>query len=122
MKKEKHAEAIQARIKKPASLATREVLVLVVRATLWACQLQKQMVNETGYWVQDMHIHNVLTIPQKHLAGRQGLYNVFRCVDGRGLWEIGKFRWDKLRGLHELYTTFHMDESLEKVQYHQCCN
>ena len=98
----------------PHRLATREVLVLVVRATLWACQLQKQMVNETGYWVQDMHIHNVLTIPQKHLAGRQGLYNVFRCVDGRGLWEIGKFRWDKLRGLHELYTTFHMDEAWKR--------
>ena len=95
----------------PHRLATREVLVLVVRASSCAFELQKQMVNETGYWVQDMHIHNVLTIQETHLAGRQGLYNVFRFVDGRGLWEIGRYKWEKLRTLHELYTTFHMSEA-----------
>ena len=90
--------------------ATREVLVLVVRATLWAFQLQKQLVREVGGFMQDMHLHNVLTIPEKHLSGRQGLYNVFRCVDGRGIWGIGVFKWEKLKGLHELYTSYHLDE------------
>ena len=71
-------------------IATREVLVLVVRATLWAFQLQRQLVNEIDGFMQDMHLHNALTIPEKHLPGRRGLYNVFRCVDGRGSWEIGQ--------------------------------
>ena len=95
-------------------IATREVLVLVVRATLWAFQLQKKLVEEVGGFMQDMRLHNVLTIPEKHLSGRQGLYNVFRCVDGRGMIPIGVCKWEKLKGLHELYTSFHLDEAWKR--------
>ena len=84
-------------LKDSTRIATREVLVLVVRATLWAFQLQNQLVIDVGGFMQDMHLHNVLTIPEKHLSGRQGLYNVFRCIDGRGTREIGAFKWEKLK-------------------------
>ena len=69
---------------------------------------------ETGGFIQDMHIHNALTIPQENKRGREGLYNVFRCVDGRGQWDIGIYKWDKLKGLHELYPSWQMDEAWKR--------